>query len=41
MNISKDKSKRRRSGHLLRMVEERQKIDQAKRHYKTINEYLY
>ena len=37
---SKDKSKRRKSGYLLRMAGQRQKIDQAKGQYKAIDEYL-
>jgi hypothetical protein len=37
--VSKDKTKRRKSGYLLRMVGKRQKIDQAKGHYKAIDEY--
>ena len=37
---TKDKSKRRKSGYLLRMAGERQKVDQAKGQYKAIDVYL-
>jgi DNA invertase Pin-like site-specific DNA recombinase len=37
---AKDKSRRRRSGYLLRMARERQKEDQVKGHYIVIDEYV-
>jgi len=37
---AKDKSKRRRSGYLLRMAGQRQKSDQVNGEYKSIDEYL-
>jgi putative DNA-invertase from lambdoid prophage Rac len=37
---SKDKTRRRRSGYLLRMARERQAIDKANGEYKTIDEYV-
>jgi DNA invertase Pin-like site-specific DNA recombinase len=37
---SKDKSRRRRSGYLLRMAGQRQKADQAKGQHKSIDEYI-
>jgi putative DNA-invertase from lambdoid prophage Rac len=37
---SKDKTRRRRSGYLLRMAGERQKADQAKGQHKSIDEYI-
>ena len=37
---SKDKSRRRRSGYLLRMAGARQKADQAKGQHKAIDEYI-
>jgi len=37
---SKDKSRRRKSGYLLRMARERQAVDQANGEYKTIDAYI-
>ena len=37
---SKDKSKRRKSGYILRMAREKQIVDEAKGLYKSIHEYL-
>ncbi len=37
---SKDKSRRRRSGYLLRMAKERQRGEQVKGQYKALDEYL-
>jgi putative DNA-invertase from lambdoid prophage Rac len=37
---AKDKSKRRRSGYLLRMARERQKVDQADGQHKSLDDYI-
>jgi putative DNA-invertase from lambdoid prophage Rac len=37
---SKDKSRRRKSGYILRMAGERQKVDEAKGQFKAIEEYI-